>query len=66
MMVAHLQARGRDVELRAQFEAEVAERQQRAGAEAKGIIEVRSVGNPGFASKGGSLRSHGRQNQKGP
>ncbi len=35
-----LQAHGSDAELRAQFEAEVAERQQRADAEAKRMIEV--------------------------
>jgi hypothetical protein len=40
MMEALLQARDRDVELRAKFESEMAERQQRADAEARRTIEV--------------------------
>ena len=40
MMEALIQARGRDVELRNQFETEMAENKQRADAEARRTIEV--------------------------
>ncbi len=40
MMEALIQARDRDVELRSQFEAEMAENKQRADAEAKRTVEV--------------------------